>query len=199
MLERAGVEVERGVLEREALLVLGPWRHSLRTGRPYITVAYGARAVSELRRTHDLVIRRNGTIEEGAPGGHGEGAFRVPHQPVGDEPETVLRALAEAGARTVLIDGASNDAARLLADAVDRVITKADRRAASVLAAAALPVGAVPVVGPPLLLMNVAVFAVRRPASGSRDGLPAFDLGQLRGERAVDVFITEVAAVALAR
>lgn len=122
VLERAGIEVERGVLEQEALLVLGPWLHSLRTERPHITWAYGARAVNDLRRTHDLVIRRNGRIEEGAPGGHGEGAFRVPHRLVGDEPETVLRALAEAGARTVLIEGASNDAARLLVEAVDRVI-----------------------------------------------------------------------------
>lgn len=122
VLERAGIEVERGVLERQALLVLGPWLHSLRTERPHITGAYGDRAVSELRRTHDLVIRRNGTIGEGVPGGHGEGAFRVPHELVGYKPETTLRALAKAGARTVLIEGVSNDAARLLADAVDRVI-----------------------------------------------------------------------------
>jgi diaminohydroxyphosphoribosylaminopyrimidine deaminase/5-amino-6-(5-phosphoribosylamino)uracil reductase len=127
VLERAGIEVERGVLEQEALLVLGPWLHSLRTGRPYITWAYGDRAVNELRSTHDLVIRRNGAIEEGAPGGHGEGAFHIPHHLADDDPEAALRALAEAGARAVLLEGASNDAARLLADAVDRVIVDVPR------------------------------------------------------------------------
>lgn len=130
VLEQAGIEVERGVLEQEALLVLGPWLHSLRTGRPYITWAYTAgadedhdnRDVTELRRTHDLVIRRNGAIEEGTPGGHGEDSFRVLLPPLGEEPGRALHALAEAGARTVLIEGSSNEAARLLADAVDRVI-----------------------------------------------------------------------------
>ncbi|MFI0820548.1 hypothetical protein ACH4TX_30705 [Streptomyces sp. NPDC021098] len=129
MLERAGVEVERGVLEQEALLVLGPWPHSLRTGRPHIIWAYTVgtdesddRAVTELRRTHDVVIRRDGTIEEGVPGGHGEGAFRLPLPPLGDEPEKALHTLAAAGARTVLIEGATNPAARLLADVVDRLV-----------------------------------------------------------------------------
>ncbi|MGW2325228.1 bifunctional diaminohydroxyphosphoribosylaminopyrimidine deaminase/5-amino-6-(5-phosphoribosylamino)uracil reductase RibD [Streptomyces sp. NPDC001700] len=141
VLGRAGIAVERGVLEQEALLVLGPWLHSLRTERPHITWAYGARAANELRRTHDLVIRRNGTIEEGAPGGHGEGTFHVPHQLVGDEPETIPRALAEAGARTVLIEGAANDAARLLADAVDRVIIDVPQTPPSSESGSTLPEG----------------------------------------------------------
>ncbi|WP_062013889.1 bifunctional diaminohydroxyphosphoribosylaminopyrimidine deaminase/5-amino-6-(5-phosphoribosylamino)uracil reductase RibD [Streptomyces hygroscopicus] len=128
VLEQAGIEIERGVLEQEALLVLGPWLHSLRTGRPHITWAYTVGAdeddgdQAELRRTHDLVIRRNGTIEEGVPGGHGEGAFRVPFLPLSDEPEKALHALTEAGARTLLIEGKLNEAARLLTDAVDRLI-----------------------------------------------------------------------------
>lgn len=130
VLEHAGIEVERGVLEQEALLVLGPWLHSLRTGRPYITWAYtvgadedhGDQAVNELRRTHDLVIRRDGTIEEGVPGGHGKDSFRVPHLPLGEAPAKVLDALSEAGARMVLIEGSVNDAARLLDEAVDRLI-----------------------------------------------------------------------------
>ncbi|MBO3673869.1 bifunctional diaminohydroxyphosphoribosylaminopyrimidine deaminase/5-amino-6-(5-phosphoribosylamino)uracil reductase RibD [Streptomyces sp. NEAU-YJ-81] len=129
VLEQAGVEVERGVLEQEALLVLGPWLHSLRTGRPHITWAYtlGAdedddQAVRELRCTHDLVIRQNGAIEEGVPDGHGKDAFRIPLLPLSDEAEKALHALAEAGARTVLIEGSSNKAARLLAEFVDRMI-----------------------------------------------------------------------------
>ncbi|MGV9848014.1 bifunctional diaminohydroxyphosphoribosylaminopyrimidine deaminase/5-amino-6-(5-phosphoribosylamino)uracil reductase RibD [Streptomyces sp. NPDC003442] len=130
VLEQAGIEVERGVLEQEALLILGPWLHSLRTGRPHITWAYtvgadeddGDEMVKGLRRTHDLVIRRNGSIEEGIRGGHGEGAFRVPHPPLGNGSEKALHALAEAGARTVLIEGNSNEAAQLLAASVDRLI-----------------------------------------------------------------------------
>ncbi|MFE5158047.1 bifunctional diaminohydroxyphosphoribosylaminopyrimidine deaminase/5-amino-6-(5-phosphoribosylamino)uracil reductase RibD [Streptomyces sp. NPDC056697] len=130
VLEHAGIEVERGVLEQEALLVLGPWLHSLRMGRPYITWAYtvgadednGDQALTDLRRTHDLVIRRNGAIEEGTPGGHGPDAFCVPDGPLGDEPANALRDLTKAGARTVLIEGSENEAARLLANLVDRVI-----------------------------------------------------------------------------
>ncbi|MEU0930521.1 bifunctional diaminohydroxyphosphoribosylaminopyrimidine deaminase/5-amino-6-(5-phosphoribosylamino)uracil reductase RibD [Streptomyces malaysiensis] len=131
VLEQAGIEVERGVLEQEALLVLGPWLHSLRMGRPYITWAYTVGAdgpdedgvsIAELRRTHDLVIRRTGVIEEGVPGGHGADVFRVPPRPLGDEPAKTLRALAEAGARSVLIEGSGNEAARLLADHVDSVV-----------------------------------------------------------------------------
>ncbi|MFD8338925.1 bifunctional diaminohydroxyphosphoribosylaminopyrimidine deaminase/5-amino-6-(5-phosphoribosylamino)uracil reductase RibD [Streptomyces solisilvae] len=130
VLEQVGVEVERGVLEQEALLILGPWLHSLRTGRPHITWAYSAGAdeddrdqvLTELRRTHDLVIRRDGAVEEGVPGGHGEDSFRVPLPPLGDKPRKALHTLNESGARTVLIEGSSNEAARLLADAVDRVI-----------------------------------------------------------------------------
>ncbi|MEU5274722.1 bifunctional diaminohydroxyphosphoribosylaminopyrimidine deaminase/5-amino-6-(5-phosphoribosylamino)uracil reductase RibD [Streptomyces hygroscopicus] len=129
VLEQAGIEVERGVLEQEALLVLGPWLHSLRTGRPYITWLYTVGAqenddqvVNELRRTHDLVIRHDGTIEEGVPGGHGKNAFRVPTRLLGDQPSKAVRDLTESGARKVLIEGSENEAARLLADLVDRVI-----------------------------------------------------------------------------
>ncbi|MEU9794879.1 bifunctional diaminohydroxyphosphoribosylaminopyrimidine deaminase/5-amino-6-(5-phosphoribosylamino)uracil reductase RibD [Streptomyces sparsogenes] len=130
VLEGAGIEVERGVLEQEALLVLGPWLHSLRTGRPHVTWAYtvgvdeghSAQVLTELRRAHDLVIRRDGTIEEGVPGGHGAGVFHVPTLLIGEEPAKVLHTLADAGARSVLIEGSNNEAARLLVDAVDRLI-----------------------------------------------------------------------------
>ncbi|GAA1687627.1 bifunctional diaminohydroxyphosphoribosylaminopyrimidine deaminase/5-amino-6-(5-phosphoribosylamino)uracil reductase RibD [Streptomyces yatensis] len=130
VLEQAGIEVERGVLEQEALLVLGPWLHSLRTGRPHITWAYSVgineghsdQVLTELRRTHDLVIRRYGAIEEGVLGGHGEDAFRVPTGPLGDEPAKVVRDFTESGARSVLIEGSDNEVARLLADLVDRIV-----------------------------------------------------------------------------
>ncbi|MFI1335664.1 hypothetical protein ACH4U7_37245 [Streptomyces sp. NPDC020845] len=131
VLEHAGIEVERGVLEQEASLVLGSWLHSLRIGRPFITWAYtvGANGFDEdgagiagLRCTHDLVIRRTGEIEEGAPGGHGADVFSVLSGPIGDVPSKALATLAEAGARSVLIEGSTNEVAQLLADAVDRVI-----------------------------------------------------------------------------
>ncbi|MEU1667653.1 bifunctional diaminohydroxyphosphoribosylaminopyrimidine deaminase/5-amino-6-(5-phosphoribosylamino)uracil reductase RibD [Streptomyces sparsogenes] len=131
VLEHAGIEVERDVLEQEALLVLGPWLHSLRTGRPYITWAYAVGAegfgedgagIAELRRTHDLVIWQTGLIEEGTPGGHGADVFRVLSGPIGDVPAKALATLAETGARSVLIEGSTNEAAQLLAHAVDRVI-----------------------------------------------------------------------------
>lgn len=130
VLEHAGIEVERGVLEQEALLVLGPWLHSLRTGRPHITWAYtvgadedhGDQVLTELRHTYDLVLQRDGTIEEGVPGGHGKDAFRVPLLPLGDDSAKALRSLSETGARTVLIEGNPNEAASLLADAVDRLV-----------------------------------------------------------------------------
>ncbi|MEU5734288.1 bifunctional diaminohydroxyphosphoribosylaminopyrimidine deaminase/5-amino-6-(5-phosphoribosylamino)uracil reductase RibD [Streptomyces antimycoticus] len=129
VLEQAGIEVERGVLEQEALLVLGPWLHSLCTGRPYITWAYTAEGVeeddqtaTELRRTHDLVIRRDGTVAEGVPGSHGEDAFRVPTGQLGDESAKVVGDLTQSGARSVLIEGIENETARLLADLVDCVV-----------------------------------------------------------------------------
>ncbi|NIY66687.1 riboflavin biosynthesis protein RibD [Streptomyces malaysiensis] len=130
VLEQAGIEIERGVLEQEALLVLGPWLHSLRTGRPHITWAYtvganeddGDEAVTALRHSYDLVIRRNGTIEEGVPGSHGEDVFRVPRLSLGEEPANAALGLAASGARSVLIEGSENEAAGVLADLVDRVI-----------------------------------------------------------------------------
>lgn len=133
VLEHAGIEVERDVLEREALLVLSPWLHSLRMGRPYLTWTYSVgayephddRGMNELRRTHDLVIRQNGAIEEGVPGSHGEDAFRVPRPSLASDPEKALSVLTEAGARTVLIEGRANPAARLFANAVDRVMIDA--------------------------------------------------------------------------
>ncbi|MFD8384866.1 hypothetical protein ACFV2X_41170 [Streptomyces sp. NPDC059679] len=102
MLEHAGTVAERGVLEQEVLLVLGPWLHSLGTGRPHITWAYTLGADED----HDDQVV----------------SFSVPLPPLGDGPAKAPDALAEAGARTVLIEDRSNETARLLADAVDRVI-----------------------------------------------------------------------------
>ncbi|MFF5670912.1 bifunctional diaminohydroxyphosphoribosylaminopyrimidine deaminase/5-amino-6-(5-phosphoribosylamino)uracil reductase RibD [Streptomyces hygroscopicus] len=150
VLEQAGVEVERGVLEQEALLVLGPWLHSLRTGRPHITWAYtvgadeddGDQAVKELRRTHDLVIRQNGAIEEGTPDSHGEDAFRVPARLLSDGPANAVHDLTESGARSVLIEGERNEAAWLLHDAIDRLIVDVPSTPSSSVPAAVSGAGA---------------------------------------------------------
>lgn len=96
-----------GHQEQEALLVLGAWLHSLRTGRLRITWAYTVGAdgfgengagIAELCRTHDLAIRRTGAIEEGVPGDHGTEVFRVPSGPLGDDPGKALGERGGAGA-----------------------------------------------------------------------------------------------------
>ncbi|MFD0384327.1 bifunctional diaminohydroxyphosphoribosylaminopyrimidine deaminase/5-amino-6-(5-phosphoribosylamino)uracil reductase RibD [Streptomyces stramineus] len=135
VLRQEGIEVEQGVLEEEALLVLGPWLHSLRRDRPFLTWAYTASTsasegevnaaapdIRELRSTHDLVIIPTEAIQEGVPGGHGPGAFRVPDAGLSSDPVKVLRTLSEAGARSVLIEGRDNRAVDLLAAHVDQVV-----------------------------------------------------------------------------
>ncbi|MET9083173.1 bifunctional diaminohydroxyphosphoribosylaminopyrimidine deaminase/5-amino-6-(5-phosphoribosylamino)uracil reductase RibD [Streptomyces sp. NPDC004237] len=128
-LRRAGVDVETHVLESEALLVLGPWLTSLGSGKPMVhllmqlgedgpTGELSAAAQAEarrLRRVHDLVYPAgSGTVREGCPGGHGGAVFRVPGDlsalPLGD----ALAEMGQAGARTVLVIGASEFGGRLL-------------------------------------------------------------------------------------
>lgn len=111
LLRQAGVEVEQGVLAEEALLVLGPWLASLTLERPFITWLQGpdsealAAEVDLLRQSHDLVVGAGGLVEEGRPGSHGAGVFRVPGGlPAGDAGD-VLKLLGETGARSVLVVG----------------------------------------------------------------------------------------------
>lgn len=138
LLRGAGVHVETNILESEALIVLGPWLAALKSGRPYVTWVYladpdglpvsdGGRGAAfdemmALRDSYDLVICENGGIEEGTPGGHGSEVFRTPLDwPSGNAART-LGALSEAGARSVLIHGASEHAHSLqAAGVVDQV------------------------------------------------------------------------------
>lgn len=120
-LRAAGVSVELGTLEEEALVVLDPWLAALRTGLPTLTWVYGIGANGEpvashrlkapdvehdvlnLRASIDVVLTEEAVMSEGRPGEHGPGVFRLPPT-VPPEPLALLRALAEGGARTVLID-----------------------------------------------------------------------------------------------
>jgi diaminohydroxyphosphoribosylaminopyrimidine deaminase/5-amino-6-(5-phosphoribosylamino)uracil reductase len=121
-LRKAGVSVEVGVCEQEARLVLGPWLAALHAGRPTVTWAYQThdqpgttggpqvhgpdeRTVDELRAGRDVVLFGDGRVAEGVPDGHGTDVFTVPAGPLPADPHDALRALAAAGARTVLLAG----------------------------------------------------------------------------------------------
>ncbi|WP_079032118.1 bifunctional diaminohydroxyphosphoribosylaminopyrimidine deaminase/5-amino-6-(5-phosphoribosylamino)uracil reductase RibD [Streptomyces specialis] len=138
VLRQAGIHVEQGVLAQEALLVLGPWLASTHTGRPFTTWVYGAASdgspdvavigpVAEetlaLRSSHDLVLTRQGMLEEGHPGNHNPDVFTVPAGPISDDPSKALEGCQQAGARSLLIEGASPQALTLMdAYPADRVI-----------------------------------------------------------------------------
>ncbi|MEK8106529.1 hypothetical protein NKG94_17185 [Micromonospora sp. M12] len=87
MLAAAGVEVETGVLQDEALTVLGPWLTATVRRRPYLTWAFAAdgghqsaaveRLRLDLRASADLVVAGK-TVDEGIPGGHASAHFALP-------------------------------------------------------------------------------------------------------------------------
>jgi diaminohydroxyphosphoribosylaminopyrimidine deaminase / 5-amino-6-(5-phosphoribosylamino)uracil reductase len=116
-LRAARVSVDTGVLADEALLVLGPWLAALREGRPRVTWAYylgpgGRRAVpddlasaSALRCGFDAVLHEDGSVDEGVPGTHGEGAFALPPTDLSHGAHTVLFSLYAGGTRSLLLDG----------------------------------------------------------------------------------------------
>jgi diaminohydroxyphosphoribosylaminopyrimidine deaminase/5-amino-6-(5-phosphoribosylamino)uracil reductase len=131
--------VEQDFLRDEALLVLGPWLGSLERDRPFITWTYEAapdgtplpldarggvpKARYELQESYDLVISQGGQVTEGRPGQHGREVFQVPRDSLSGNAEKILSLLSEAGARSVLINGASDIASVLFtAGVVDRVI-----------------------------------------------------------------------------
>jgi diaminohydroxyphosphoribosylaminopyrimidine deaminase/5-amino-6-(5-phosphoribosylamino)uracil reductase len=124
-LRGAGVSVEVGVLEQEALLVLEPWLTSVRSRRPFVTwlcaiesggvprgfaeltaeVSAGClEDVRNLRQESDAVLDERGQIVEGTRGGHGVG-FRLQPMSTAVGPESLLSGLASGGVRTLLLDG----------------------------------------------------------------------------------------------
>jgi diaminohydroxyphosphoribosylaminopyrimidine deaminase/5-amino-6-(5-phosphoribosylamino)uracil reductase len=80
--------------------------------------------VDGLRQEADVLVCRDGRVEEDIPGGHGVGVLQLPMVPAnpGDLP-TVLHALYQGGSRTVLIAG-DTPLSRLLHDAnlVNRIV-----------------------------------------------------------------------------
>jgi diaminohydroxyphosphoribosylaminopyrimidine deaminase/5-amino-6-(5-phosphoribosylamino)uracil reductase len=139
VLHREGVEVEHGFLQEEALLVLGPWLSSLRNSRPFITWLYetdqqglpvrgvdhgpAQKTLSFLRESHDLIVTDGGEIEEGRRRSHGDAVFRVPTLSLCEKSAETVSKLAAAGARSVLIMGASERTVALsAAGLVDQVI-----------------------------------------------------------------------------
>jgi diaminohydroxyphosphoribosylaminopyrimidine deaminase/5-amino-6-(5-phosphoribosylamino)uracil reductase len=148
-LRAAGVSVEAGLLEREALLVAEPWLASLRSGRPFVTwlcaidseglprrfaeltaeVSGGCpEDVRDLRRQSDAVLDASAQITEGTPGGHGPGFRLEPVSPAGG-PDALLSGLASGGVRTLLLDGGEALAEPFLAGGlIDRVVAYSPRR-----------------------------------------------------------------------
>ncbi|WP_405816391.1 bifunctional diaminohydroxyphosphoribosylaminopyrimidine deaminase/5-amino-6-(5-phosphoribosylamino)uracil reductase RibD [Streptomyces sp. NBC_01390] len=151
LLRRAGVEVELDFLRDEALLVLGTWQASLNDGRPFISWIYEAgtdgkpdrnlaqdfilEEMDSIRESYDLVIGRDGGIEEGVPGGHGKDAFHLPIGALGDDVDDVdemVKALNTSGTRSVLLFGAADQFSRLAsAGMIDQVISYLPRTSPS--------------------------------------------------------------------
>ncbi|WP_254407664.1 bifunctional diaminohydroxyphosphoribosylaminopyrimidine deaminase/5-amino-6-(5-phosphoribosylamino)uracil reductase RibD [Streptomyces sp. GMY02] len=138
LLRKAGIEVEQGFLENEALLVLGPWRASLKGDRPFITWIYEAdvdgnpnprpmrgvafEEMNALRASYDLVVDQSG-VGEGRPGSHGNDVFRLPHGSLDGNAAEMVRKLGETGARSILLFGVIDELSPITsARVVDQVI-----------------------------------------------------------------------------
>ena len=139
VLRAAGVDVEVGVLEQEAALVLGDWLEALRLQRPITTWAFKIDAAGSIGEPSDItrwrtqfdLMTTGAELVEGIPGGHGR--FEVPSTSVlDDEPATALKTMFDRGARTLLITGDSPQSLRLrAADMVDRLRVEVPRVAPS--------------------------------------------------------------------
>jgi diaminohydroxyphosphoribosylaminopyrimidine deaminase/5-amino-6-(5-phosphoribosylamino)uracil reductase len=130
-LRAAGVSVEVGVLENEALLVLGPWLASLQSERPVVTWLYAlssqadpvgvapdrlASATSDVETIalgYDLVLHEDGSITESVPGGHAWTLTAINVDSDLDNAE-LLQRVAALGARTLLLNGSHKLAAPFL-------------------------------------------------------------------------------------
>ena len=103
-LGRAGLDTEVNVLAEEARLVLGPWLHALRTGRPYVRwlclignapdrdVLDVVPDAADLMASHDVVLTTDGSVREAVPGAHGNN-LELPAQVDLAQPAQALAAL----------------------------------------------------------------------------------------------------------
>jgi diaminohydroxyphosphoribosylaminopyrimidine deaminase/5-amino-6-(5-phosphoribosylamino)uracil reductase len=143
-LQAAGVDVELGVLEEEALSVIGPWLSALKTKIPYIHLAYvvnsGSAAHGDpepppeeaaFRARADATLTSDGRLEEGVAGAHSPDEFSLPSE-VGTEPASWLAELYARGTRSLLLSGRSALASAAVEEGlVDRISVYVHRRPAS--------------------------------------------------------------------
>lgn len=133
-LRAAGVEVEVGVLEAEAGLVLGGWLTAQQRKRPVVTWGYAVTAAGRQsllaagapRRgflsRFDVVVSEDRTVREAVAGAHGVGMLNLPVGPLPEDPHSALDDLFQAGARSVLLDVGSSWAQVFLEQALVDVV-----------------------------------------------------------------------------
>jgi diaminohydroxyphosphoribosylaminopyrimidine deaminase/5-amino-6-(5-phosphoribosylamino)uracil reductase len=132
VLRAAGVDVEVDVLTDEANVVLGPWLTATIRQRPWVTlVDFDSEGLTDLRKKTvsdelrpqaDIVIGRDGHIEEGIPNGHGRDVLRFPAAFETKHPTDSLKQLYRSGVRTVLVTGKERGTSIIVAGAVDQAV-----------------------------------------------------------------------------
>lgn len=106
----AGLDVEVGVLESEALLVLAPWLTALQRQRPTLIWTYdilteGRVGVRQTPRPHgvDVIVDEDRRVLEARHGAHGHGALTLPNHPLSADPHAAVAELYRAGVRSALL------------------------------------------------------------------------------------------------
>ena len=115
MLSAAGVDVEVGVLEGEAKVVVGPWLTALEILRPIITWPYVVAAkqvkavngdvddVRCLTLNSDAVFYGDGRVREATLGSHGAGILHIADFPTSADRRDMVRSLYDGGVRRLLL------------------------------------------------------------------------------------------------
>jgi diaminohydroxyphosphoribosylaminopyrimidine deaminase/5-amino-6-(5-phosphoribosylamino)uracil reductase len=155
-LRKVGIDVETGVLENEARLVLGSWLTATTTGRPHVTWPYvltggavtalphSSAEARTLELAADAVLHADGQVAEAVPGSHGQDVLSLPAWADAD-PHHDLASLFAGGARRLLLSGGLTLASRFLAvGLVDRVVALLADGAASRQPDRAMPWALVP-------------------------------------------------------
>ncbi|TDD76209.1 bifunctional diaminohydroxyphosphoribosylaminopyrimidine deaminase/5-amino-6-(5-phosphoribosylamino)uracil reductase RibD [Actinomadura rubrisoli] len=136
VLRDAGVTVETGVLEDEALTVLGPWLTATTSGRPVVTWPYlvdgtAVRALPDellaaevLRQHADAILRPDGRVTEAVPDSHGPGILHLRDiNPAVELPAAALKSIHGGGVRSLLLSGHADLGERFAsAGLVDRIV-----------------------------------------------------------------------------